>query len=249
MKTRKAIVTGATSGIGLEISKLFLEHNIDVVLSGRSINPPSFLDKYPNNSAYFSCDLTNDDSVDNLLHFSQKKFSMPPDIFVVNAGVGLAGTLLTSNSERWEELFNVNCISTFHQIKKIAEIMINSACNIKDDSFKQDIVIISSIIGRVVSEANPVYGATKFALTSLAESLRKEICQYSIRVTVIEPGFVKTNFQQRAGYDLKAFENMEQLYGPFLSPEDIAQQVLFAINQPKYINISNLTIRPTRQKP
>lgn len=113
---------------------------------------------------------------------------------------------------------------------------------------KKDIVVISSIVGRIVSEANPVYGATKFALTSLVESLRKEICHTSIRISVIEPGFVKTNFQERAGYDLTAFKKMEEQFGPFLTPEDVASQVLFIVNQPKHINISNLIIRPSRQK-
>lgn len=248
-KIRKALVTGVTSGIGYAITEQFLTNNMFVIASGRSKNPPIFNNRDNKNICYYPTDLRQNENVENLFKFAIEKSQGVPDIMVVNAGVGLSGTLLTSDRSRWAELLDINCKSTFYQLKTIAELMLK---NIKEDgnykNNRKDIVIISSLIGRVVSEVNPVYGATKFALTSIAESLRKEICHSFVRVTVIEPGFVKTNFQERAGYDLIAFDLMEKEYGPFLTPQDIAAQVLFIVNQPSHVNISNIIIRPTRQK-
>lgn len=250
MNNRKALVTGSTSGIGYAIAQKFLEEGAQVITTGRSAKGPVFDQVDPNKSHYLSADLKDFSNIDNLLKFTFNKFSGPPDIAVINAGIGLAGTLLTSDWTKWNELFDLNCKSTFYQLKIIAAAMLK--CHDTDEAYKKeqkDIVILSSIVGRNISEANPVYGATKFALTSAAESLRKEICHTSIRVTVIEPGFVRSNFQERAGYDLAAFQDLEEKFGPFLTPEDIASQVLFVVQQPKHINISNLIIRPSRQKP
>lgn len=248
-KIRKALVTGATSGIGYAITEQFLGNNMFVIASGRSKPPPTYNNVNNKNINYYPTDLSQNENVENLFKFAIEKLEGVPDIMVVNAGIGLSGTLLTSDKSQWAELFDINCKSTFYQLKTIAELMLKSIKenrNYKNN--RKDIVIISSLVGRVVSEVNSVYGATKFALTSLAESLRKEICHSFIRVTVIEPGFVKTNFQERAGYDLMAFDLMEKEYGPFLTPQDIAAQVLFIVNQPLHVNISNIIIRPTRQK-
>lgn len=251
METRKAIVTGGTSGIGLAISEKFLSDGIDVVISGRSKAIPLRLQ---NNKSYsgklfqYSGNLADALCVQDLFNFSLNSLLCVPDIVVINAGVGLAGTTLTSDFSKWEDLFDINCISALHQMREAANLMLENLKNEKNKPKKMDIVIISSVAGRVVSTNNPVYGSTKFALSSLAESLRKEICDKLIRVTVLEPGFVKSNFQANAGYNLEEFSVLEDKFGPFLLPEDIARFVSFALQQPQHVNLSNLTIRPTRQR-
>lgn len=251
METRKAIVTGGTSGIGLAISEKFLSDGIDVVISGRSKALPLKLQENKNYSGQlfqYSGNLADASCVQDLFNFSLNSLLCIPDIVVINAGIGLAGTILTSDFSKWEDLFDINCISALHQMREAANLMIENLKNKKNKQKKMDIVIISSVAGRVVSTNNPVYGSTKFALSSLAESLRKEICDKSIRVTVLEPGFVKSNFQANAGYKPEEFSALENRFGPFLLPEDIARFVSFAIMQPQHVNLSNLTIRPTRQR-
>ncbi|ATS51818.2 SDR family NAD(P)-dependent oxidoreductase [Xanthomonas citri pv. phaseoli var. fuscans] len=112
----------------------------------------------------------------------------------------------------------------------------------------QDIVVIGSTVGRTLSAGNPVYGATKFALHSLVESLRQELASSLIRVTLIEPGFVRSGFQQSAGYDMNAFDTLERDLGPFLSAEDVARSIRFVLDQPPHVHIDDIRLRPTRQR-
>lgn len=251
MKNKKAIVTGGTSGIGLAITRKFLCQGIDVIFTGTRKTPPSIVgedEKSKGSYHYFSGDLSQSVNVKKLFDFSKEIFLSSPDIVVINAGIGLSGTVITSDPSRWMELFEVNCLATLYQMREAATRMIESIKIGSEKPLSKDIVVISSVAGIVVSEKNPVYGSTKFALSSLAESLRKEICGDYIRVSVLEPGFIKSNFQKRAGYDLEEFSASEKAFGPFLVPEDIAEIVAFTVEQPFHVNLSNLTIRPTRQK-
>lgn len=112
----------------------------------------------------------------------------------------------------------------------------------------RDIVVIGSTVGRQVSAANPVYGSTKFAVHSLVEALRQEVCALNIRVTLIEPGFVRSGFQEAAGYDTAWFEGVAAASGPLLVPEDVAEVVQFVLDRPKHVHLDDIRLRPTRQK-
>ena len=102
------------------------------------------------------------------------------------AGRGLPGTVLGSDPARWEEMLSANYLAVLRQLRACAERFVALA---KGDGGRQarDIVVLGSTVGRQVSAANPVYGSTKFALHSLVEALRQEVCGYGVRVSLIEP--------------------------------------------------------------
>lgn len=110
-----------------------------------------------------------------------------------------------------------------------------------------DIVVMGSVVGRNVSPFNSVYGATKFAAHALAEGLRRELAAEGIRVTLIEPGTVKSEFQATAGYDPTWFAGYEKEIGPLLVPEDIARTAAFVVSQPPHVHLSDIMIRASRQ--
>lgn len=248
---RTAIITGATSGIGKAIAEKFVQENIQVVLTGRvnAINSEILNKALKNYSAfYFRGDLNKKDTIKKLFESASNQFQNFPNIIVVNAGIGLPGTLVNSDDSKWEVLFQTNCISAMQIMRKVGQEILKLYKENNDYSkLTKDIIVTSSIAGRIISESNPVYGATKFALTSLAESLRKEICITGTRVTVLEPGFVKSNFQSNAGYDFQKFSLIEKKIGHLLTPLNIAEIVYFIINQPQHVNISNIIIRPNNQ--
>jgi NADP-dependent 3-hydroxy acid dehydrogenase YdfG len=110
-----------------------------------------------------------------------------------------------------------------------------------------DIVIIGSVVGRHISPFSAVYGASKFAVHSLAEGLRREVGPKGIRVSLVEPGVVISGFQDGAGYSDEMVQTFEDKFGPLLHGEDVANAIHFIVSQPPHVHISDIMVRPTRQ--
>ena len=246
-----AVITGATSGIGEAIAMSFGDEAWNLVLTGRNSNKLNdqvkTLSQGATKAVAVSGDMKDESVVFKCLSASEKTWGLAPDLFVLSAGRGLPGTLLSSNPDEWEDLLALNYLSVMKQLRACGQFFLG--LKKKDTStIVRDIVVIGSTAGRQVSASNPVYGSTKFALHSLVESLRQELCEHMIRVTLIEPGFVKSNFQKSAGYDMKWFDSIEEANGPLLEPVDVARVVTFIVNQPPHVHLDDIRIRPTRQK-
>lgn len=248
---RTAIVTGATSGIGLSIAQIFAKRNIPLVISGRQedkLNQFITTFEKDNKNIYsWTGDITEQKTIDGLFDFTYNSCKLVPNVYILSAGCGLPGTILSSNASKWEHLINLNYLSVIRQLRVIGELFLKQAKE-NDSAFPHDIVVIGSVVGREVSKANPVYGSTKFAVHSLVESLRQELCSYNIRVTLIEPGFVRTGFQEAANYDKEFVQKICDDIGPLLTPDDVAKTIEFVIDQPMHVHLDDIRIRPTRQK-
>jgi NADP-dependent 3-hydroxy acid dehydrogenase YdfG len=114
---------------------------------------------------------------------------------------------------------------------------------------KGHIVNVSSIAGRVANPGASGYAATKFGVVGFSESLRREVYADKVRVTVIEPGLVRTelgdhitNAASKAGLDQR-LATMEAL-----TAEDVAAAILYAVSQPARVNVNEIVIRPTDQE-
>ena len=81
----------------------------------------------------------------------------------------------------------------------------------------------------------------------LAESLRRDIGPQGVRVSLVEPGFVLSGFQEVAGYSAETVQGFKDRYGPLLDPGDVARAILFMVSQPPHVHIGDLVLRPTRQ--
>jgi NADP-dependent 3-hydroxy acid dehydrogenase YdfG len=166
---------------------------------------------------------------------------------LVDALAGQPGAVLPVRGDMTEPGHTEELLAAADQRWEAPTIFVASA---RQDGGRQarDIVVIGSTVGRQVSAANPVYGSTKFALHSLVEALRQEICAYGIRVTLIEPGFVRSGFQEAAGYDMEWFERVAEEYGPLLTPDDVAETITFVVERPRHVHLDDIRLRPTRQK-
>ncbi|MEV4635913.1 SDR family oxidoreductase [Actinoplanes sp. NPDC049548] len=246
---RVAVVTGASSGIGRAIAVHFAQRGIRVVAAGRNEKQLEQLavevSRQPGEVHPVSGDVTDPDHPQQLLDCAEKW--EPASIFVVSAGRGLPGTVLGSDPGRWEDLLEVNYLAVLRQLRAAGAYFLARA---EQDGGRQvrDIVVIGSTAGRQVSAANPVYGSSKFAVHSLVEALRQEVCTSNIRVTLIEPGFVRSGFQEAAGYDMAWFDKISQDNGPLLAPEDVAETVGFVIDRPAHVHLDDIRLRPTRQR-
>ena len=93
-----------------------------------------------------------------------------------------------------------------------------------------------------------MYGSTKSAVHMLAESLRRLLAPRGVRVSLLEPGIVKSEFQDSAGYDRESFGKFMDSISPVLTPEDISRLILFIVSQPAHVCINDVMVRPTRQE-
>lgn len=248
MTKRAAVVIGASKGIGLACSRALISSGIDVLgvarghvqLEGAGAKASG--ETAPGRFAALSADITEPGSISLAWNEARNQFGFEPTIWVVNAGLGLPGTLLESDDTRWAAMFEVNCVSALRQMREAG-----TRLTALPEAERRDIVVLGSVVGRVVSPFNPVYGASKFAVHSAAEALRQELAPQGVRVTLIEPGIVRTDFQTTAGYDMAAFDAYEVEIGPFLSADDIAELVSFAISRPAAVSLASIVVRPTRQ--
>jgi NADP-dependent 3-hydroxy acid dehydrogenase YdfG len=254
MTNRIAIITGASSGIGRATALRLADKGVRLVLNAR--NEEKLEDVRREVAAILgegACRVVSGDVSDNQVVEACMKESLDawettPDIFVASAGRGLPGTVIDSDSGQWESLIDINIKGLMYQLRAAGKAMLELSSEDRDVVMHPlDIVVIGSSIGRNVSPFNSVYGSTKFAAHGLTEGLRRQLGPKGIRVTLIEPGLVGTDFQRAAGYDLHWFEGYSKEVGPILKADDVAGIIAFLVDLPGNVHLDNVSIRPTRQ--
>lgn len=241
---RLAVVSGATAGIGHELTRMLLARGGRVIGTGRREDRLRAMEATLPGFRGVPGDMTAPETLRLLEQACREVFDGAPDVFIVNAGRGLTGSLLKSDEAAWAYLFELNCLAAMRQMKLAARLMLEAGSTL---ARPRDIVVLGSVVGYNLSPVNPVYGATKFALHSLVESLRREVAPHGVRVTLIAPGTVKSEFQAVAAYSAESMAAHEETAGPLLEPVDVAEVVRFAISQPPHVHLDTISLRPTRQ--
>lgn len=108
-------------------------------------------------------------------------------------------------------------------------------------------MVIGSVVGRNVSPFSAFYGSSKFAIGAIAEGLRREICAHGVRVSLVMPGIVLSEFQDVAGYNAENFGNSVAQFGKLLEPQAIADGICWLLALPPHVNVNEIMIRPTGQ--
>jgi len=245
---RIATVTGATSGIGEATVKKFVAAGFGVVGNGRNATKLAALEKEIG-TAFCSVvgDAADNNVLEELFASASDRFGKTVDIVVANAGRGLVGSVKDANLSQFENLLKINVTGTLALLQKAAQKIVDTQKNVYPKS-AADIVIIGSVVGRHISPFSAVYGASKFAVHALAEGLRREVGPKGIRVSLVEPGIVKSGFfQAGAGYSDEIVQNFENRFGPLLVGDDVANAIHYIVTQPPHVHISDIVVRPTRQ--
>ena len=187
--TKVALVTGSSSGIGLETALALARDGYRTFASMRDIAKAGELEhaaKRENLSVtVIHLDVNDDRSVDSAINqvISECKRI---DVLVNNAGYGQFGCTEDVTLDEFKEQFETNFFSIVNIIHRIAPIMREQQSGI--------IVNISSVAGRIGLPGSSAYISSKFALEGLSECLRYELGQFGIKIAIIEPGVIKTNF-------------------------------------------------------
>lgn len=185
--------------------------------------------------------------ISRMLDEPAQRFGDPVDLVVVNAGRGLAGSVLTSDDTQWEEVVRINLLGAARLIREAGHRLARLQSERKWPERAADIVILGSTVGRHISPFSSMYGSTKAAVGSLAEAARRELGPKGVRVTLIEPGIVQSEFQGVAGYEPESFGALMDRFSPVLRPEDVARTIGFIVRQPAGVHLADVLIRPTRQ--
>ncbi|MCF6359868.1 MAG: SDR family NAD(P)-dependent oxidoreductase [Cyclobacteriaceae bacterium] len=239
MKT--ALITGASSGIGEAIARLFADNKIDLILCGRSKNRLSIIEqelskKVNITTAYF--DVRNRKEVEEALAPVLENNSI--DILVNNAGNAHGMAPIHKGSlEDWDAMIDGNVKGLLYVSKPIIDQMVERKTG--------QIINVGSIAGKEVYPNGNVYCASKHAVDAINNGMRLDLNPYGIRVSQISPGLVNTGFSsiRFKGDKVKAdatYNGMEPLYA-----EDIAEVALFMISRPAHVNISDVIVLPTAQ--
>ena len=209
-----AIVTGASSGIGLELARQFASHGFDLLIcaeSGRIEDAAQSLRNGDTQVQTVQADLATSDGVESLYR-TISSAGRSVDCIAINAGVGVSGEFATSTSLQDElNLINLNVIAPVHLAKLVLKDMIKMGHG--------RILFTSSIAGTMPTPFYAVYGASKAFLTSFAQAVRNEIKDTGVSITVLMPGATGTNFFERAG-----MQDTKLGQGDKDSPADVARQ-------------------------
>jgi NADP-dependent 3-hydroxy acid dehydrogenase YdfG len=248
---RVAVVTGASAGIGEATSRLLVAEGAKVVINARRKERLDALCTDLNREGVCAVSVPGDcskaETIQALIRAPRSAFGKEADIFVVNAGRGLGGSLVSSDVNQWEEVFRTNISAALLLMREAAKVLSSEAAQEKWPGQARDIIVLGSVVGKNISPFSSLYGTSKFAIGSAAEALRRELGPKGIRVTLIKPAVVVSEFQGVAGYDAKWFSEFEGKAGPFLQPQNIAEAIRFIVSQPAHVHINDLEIRATRQ--
>lgn len=239
---KTALITGASSGIGLATARELAKEGFALILCGRRLERLEQLKAELSvlTAVHVLCfDVRNKNEVAEAIQSIPADFSKI-DVLVNNAGNahGLS-PIESADLDDWDAMIDINVKGLLYVSRAIIPGMTERRSG--------HIIHIGSIAGKEVYPNGNVYCATKHAVDALNKAMRIDLNQYGIRVGAIHPGLVKTEFSLvRFKGDEERASKVYEGYQPLL-PEDIADIIRFVITRPYHVNIADLTVLPSAQ--
>lgn len=241
---KRAIITGATSGIGKAIAEKFAQNGYHILITGRRQERLNeFKDKLIREYGAEVLDLCFD--VRDKAQVQQALGNLPdfwknPQVLVNNAGLasGLS-KIQDGDIEDWEKMIDTNVKGLLYVSRAIMPYMIERK--------QGHIINIGSIAGKEVYPNGNVYCSTKHAVDAITKAMRIDALEHNIKVTQIAPGAVDTEFSLvRFKGDEEKASKVYQGFEP-LHAGDIAEVTWFAASLPSHVNINDMVVMPTAQ--
>lgn len=237
MKNQTALITGASSGIGMATARLFAQNGVKLILCGRRTERLKTLSEELSQYTHvhtLNFDVREKENVFKAITSIPPQFSKI-DILINNAGNahGL-NSMAEGDLEDWDAMIDINVKGLLYVTKAILPGMIARG--------KGHIINIGSTAGKEVYPNGNVYCASKHAVDALNQGMRLDLNGKGIKVGAINPGMVETEFSEvRFKGDSERAEKVYQGFTP-LQPEDIADIIWFAVTRPPHVNIADLTV-------
>lgn len=241
VQNKVIVIMGASSGIGEATARLLAERGAKLVLAARRVERLQQIQKaYPTADILVKqTDVTNFDDVQAVVQEAIETFGQI-DVLFNNAGIMPTAPLVEGRRAEWQAMLDVNVMGVLNGIAAVLPSMQQRGGG--------HIIATDSVAGHVVYPESAVYCGTKFAVRAIMEGLRQEQREHHVKSTIISPGAVQTELYQTINNPAaaQALHEAQSEWG--LTSEDVAHAVLYAIDTPDRVSISDLIIRPTAQQ-
>ncbi|HEV2294672.1 MAG TPA: SDR family oxidoreductase [Tepidisphaeraceae bacterium] len=235
---KSVVLNGGTTGIGLATAKLLAMYGARVLLFGRDRNEVAQAVEQASvagGEVYgLAADVTRQREVIRVFKEADRRFGGQIDVLINNAATA-GDALLESDYDTWRKALDTNILGYLHCAREALDRM-----RPRKDGH---ILMVGSMSADLREPTSDIYSATKAAIQALCESLRKNVNEEGIRVTLIEPGAVDTPMQDKP----QAKKDRKKQAMEMLEADDIAECIRFALSQPKRVDIVSMQVRPLKQ--
>jgi serine 3-dehydrogenase len=244
LKGKIVFVTGASSGIGRSCARVFAREGASVLIAARRADrlknlAESLAADFGVRCHAFALDVRNQPAVERALAALPDEWK-EIDVLVNNAGLSRGLDKFHEGLiSDWDEMIDTNIKGLAYVSRAILPGMVARG--------RGHVVNIGSIAGHEIYPGGNMYCASKFAVMALTRGLRLDLNGTNVRVSTVDPGMVETEFSEVRFHGDK--ERAAKVYKGFtpLSPDDVAEAVLFCANRPPHVNISEMIVMPTDQ--
>lgn len=244
-----ALVTGASSGIGEATARALAAEGAAVAVAARRKDRLDELAKKieedGGKALAIETDVTDQENANELVQLTVDKLGRL-DMLVNNAGVMLLGPIVDAPMEEWDRMIALNLQGLLYCTHAAMPHLLSAAEN--SPRRVADVVNISSVAGRVARAGSGVYNLTKWGVGAFSESLRQEVTERNVRVSLVEPGAVATELTDHLRDEIRD-QTKERFAGiERLEAGDIAEAIAYILTRPRRVAVNEMLIRPTDQQ-
>jgi NADP-dependent 3-hydroxy acid dehydrogenase YdfG len=244
-----ALVTGASSGIGEATAHALAEHGAAVAIVARRKDRlerlAAEIETGGGRALVIEADVTEQVQAAAAVERTVTELGRL-DILVNNAGVMLLGPITEAPLEEWERMVDLNVKGVLYCAQAALPHLLAAAE--RKPRRVADLVTISSVAGRKANAGSGVYNLTKFGVGAFSESLRMELAKRHVRVSLVEPGFVKTELADHIREELREWSQQRFSGVERLESKDIADVIAYVVTRPRHVAVNEVLVRPTEQE-
>ena len=244
LKNKIVFITGASSGIGAACSHAFAAEGADLILCARredKLNKvkEDIISKYGVKIYSFILDVRNNEAVKKAINDLPAEWKSI-DVLVNNAGLARGfSKVYEGDINHWEEMIDTNVKGLLYVTRQVLPMMVEKESG--------HVINIGSVAGHDVYVSGNVYCASKFAVNGLTQAIRYDVLDKNIKVSTVDPGMVYTEFAKvRFSWDEEKADKVYEGLTP-LSPEDVADAVVYCATRPQNVNINEIILTPLQQ--
>jgi NADP-dependent 3-hydroxy acid dehydrogenase YdfG len=244
-----ALITGASSGIGEATALELAGHGAKVAIAARRRDRLADLAERiaatGGEALVLETDVTDEAAARAAVDQTVQQFGRL-DTVIANAGVMLLGPIEDAPIEEWQRMVDLNVLGLLYTAHAALPHLLAAAES--EPRRVADLVLVSSVAGRVPRTGSGVYNLTKHGVGAFGESLRQEVTKRHVRVSLVEPGAVLTELSSHVRAEVRernasTWDGVERM-----EAEDIADAIGYIVTRPRRVAINELLIRPTEQE-